>query len=44
MNVEDACKPRYVKTPSKNEAVRNAINRNPNDYGPAATPKPMAYA
>ena len=44
MNVEDACKPRYVKTPSKNEAVRNAINRNPNDYGPTATPKPMAYA
>lgn len=44
MNVEDACKPRYVKTPSKADAVRNAINRNPNDYGPAAFPKPMAYA
>ena len=44
MNVEDACKPRYVKTPSKDEAVRNAINRNPNDYGPATVPKPMAYA
>ena len=44
MNVEDACKPRYVKTPSKDAAVRNAINRNPNDYGPAAMPKPLAYA
>ena len=44
MNVEDSCKPRYVKTAAKAEAVLNPINRNPNVYEPSDTPKPLAYA
>ena len=44
MNVEGSLKPRFVATPAAADAVKNPINRNPNDFAPSATPKPLAYA